>query len=147
MDDTPDRQATGQTDVWQEASVLAATLLGGCLLATLIPALHHNRHAGEALAISLGYTAIAMIWGFVPLATYAFIYSFYRRQHRIGYMGAIALAVGVVFAYSALLQLFTGDTFRIIGVSTLFGCLHAVPTAVIAHFLLDRLQRPGPRAP
>lgn len=145
MDDAPDRQPTGPSDVWQEASVLAGTLSGGSLVATLIPALHHNRHAGEALAISLGYTAIVMIWGLVPLATYAFIYSFYRRQRRIGYMGAIALSVGVVLAYGALIQLFNGATLELLWVFTLFGSLHAVPTAVVAHFLLDRLQREAPR--
>lgn len=129
--------------VWQDALVLVGTLFFGCFAVGLVIAICQDTPAGEALGGCLGYAIVATLTGLVPLATHAFFYSFCLRHHRIGYAGAAGLATSVVLVYAVIVQWASGGSWRHLLVLAVFGAMHAVPTALVAHAVIAKLRHTG----
>lgn len=85
-----------------------------------------------SFAISLTLFFISLI----PLAIYSFLYSAYADNGDYSYPRSICLALGSVIAASGL-TIFSGAGKSFPFLAT-FGCVFAVPTALLGHYLCLR---------
>lgn len=143
---------SNEGDGWRDMLVLVATLFIGCFFAILVAAAV-QAYGGAAstlqsflgvLSVALGYSLTATLSGLIPLAMYSLVYTFCVTHYRITYLGVAALAAGVVLFFEFVFQLASANYRSNPWALAAWGGLHAIPTAVVAHFLIKRLHRRSP---
>jgi len=145
----PLRTSSNNGDGWRDLFILVATLFLGSFFVILVAASAGASGRSEStlqsvfgvLAVGLGYALIATISGLIPLFLYSFVYTFCVIRCRITYFGVAALAAGVVMFFEMAFQAASSSYRASPWGMTMLGCLHALPTALIAHFITKRRHR------
>ena len=137
---TPDVPELTQGEVLRRLVVVLFLLSAGGI--GLLGLVTEKAEAGVTLVIGTVYGMAAVICGFIPMAFHANLYFSRLSTGAVGYGRSLVIALISIFLPVFIIWAMSRFTLSGLLQATGFCYLHAAPTALVTHFLIQRrLQR------